>query len=430
MASFSTSIPPLIGNKSLLSGTYPVQSIGRQSSLQYETGAVITNVGNFTSNIGTANIGVPLNGNVEYTATSLFNTTSNIMCPTTNFNIIKLDIDNSTGDTDIILDVYYSTENNFSKSKKRYTTIIERGELFYRNYPVENTYFNFTCRNPDEANRAKFKGRCSLSRYTQFNTPTQINDKIDRFTLGDVARVANNYEDDILIGRVQDVVKTDRLGITDSITQTKMTLWNNPSAFNFTSNSTTDIVARSDSATDLMDILISGKDSLDKKVTETITLNGTSNVSGFLSYKVVDDMVVTTNGTNTGNVVIARSTNGEVMNYMNANAGRSTSMIYTCPENTVAIIREFSLNGFTTLNTESKVKLYKVEDNKRSIQVYQNNTRDAQIIENQHLEISLNAGETLYGEIDSSQVTSNLGDSFFSSRLNVLEYSLSTEKII
>ena len=286
MASFSTSIPPLIQNKSLSSGTYPVQSIGRQSTLQYETAAVIAKVGNFTSNIGTANIGVPLNGNVEYTAASLFNTTSNIMVPTTNFNIIKLDIDNSTGDTDIILDVYYSTENNFRQSKKRYTTIIERGELFYRNYPVENTYFNFTCRNPDEANRAKFKGRCSPSRYTQFNTPTQLNDKIDRFTLGDVARVANNYEDDILIGRVQDVVKSDRLGITDSITQTKMTLWNNPSAFNFTSNSTTDIVARSDSATDLMDILISGKDSLDKKVTETITLNGTSNVMDFFPTKL------------------------------------------------------------------------------------------------------------------------------------------------
>ena len=430
MASFTSSIPPLIENKSLVSGTYPVQSIGRQSTLQYESPAAITRVGNFTSNIGTSNIGIPLNGNVEYSTTSFLTTTSNIMCPTTNFNIIKLDIDNSAGETDIILDVYYATENNFRTSKKRYTTIIERGELFYRNYPVENQFFNFTCRNPDEANRAKFKGRCSLSRYTQFNTPTQINDRIDRFTLGDIARVANNYEDDVLIGRIQDVLKTDRLGITDSITATKMTLWNNPSAFNFTSNSTTDIVARSTSGADNMDILITGKDALEKKVSETITLNGTSNVSGILSYKVVDDIVVTSGATNSGDVVIARATDGEIMNVMNANAGRSTSMIYTCPENTVAIIREFSLNGFTTLNTESKVKLYKVQDNERVIQVYQNNTRDAQIIENQHLEIALQAGETLFGEINSTNITSNLGDSFFSSRVNILEYSLSTEKII
>ena len=46
------------------------------------------------------------------------------------------------------------------------------------------------------------------------------------------------------------------------------------------------------------------------------------------------------------------------------------------------------------------------------------------------IDIALDAGETLYGEVDSANITSNLGDSYFSSRLNVLEYSLSDDKII
>jgi hypothetical protein len=432
MASIN-SIPPNLQNKSLFSGKYAVGSRGQtMNAVEYEIPATVANISNFTSNVGTGNIAIPLNSNTLEYIPSLFpsNITSNGMVNTTNFNIIKLDIDNSKGVTDIVLDVYYGRTNNLSQASKKYSTIIERGELFYRSYPVANEFFNFTCKNPDSSDRAKFQGRATLSRYTNFTTPNQLSDKINRFNLSEISRAGNSFENDILIGRVSDVVKTDRIGITNSILANEMTFWNSPTNLNFTANVTSDIVARSDNVGDTMDIFISGKDTLDKKVEETITLSGTSNVFGILSYKLVDDIVVSSNGTNSGNVVIERVGTGEVLNYMDANAGRSTSMIYCCPENTTAIVKDFNLNGFTTLNTESKVKLFKVVDNIRSILVYQNNTRDNAIDDNQELNIALQAGETLYGKIDSSQITSNLGDSYFAARLNILEYAEPIEKII
>jgi hypothetical protein len=431
MSSFNNNAPNLT-NKSYFSPNILTQGTGRRGGFEYECPASLVNNGIFTSNIGTSNIGIPLSGEkLEYSQSELdAYLTSNAMVDTANFNVIKLDIDNSKGEANLVLDIYYGTTQNLSNAVKKFSTIIEVGDLFYRNYPVENQYFNFTIKNVSEANRAKFNGRVTMSRYTQFSVPTQISDNINRFSLGNVSRSANSFDNDILIDRVSDIQKTDRLGVMDSVLATKQSLWNHDSAFNFTSNLSTDMVARSDNPLDTMTILIGGKSAKDIYQSEQLTLSGTSNVFGILNYKVIDDIVVSDGLTNTGNVVIERVGSGEVMNYMNAGAGRSTSMIYTCPENKKAIIKTFSLNGTTALNTESKVKLYKVQDNERNILVYQNNTRDAQIIESQDLDIKLDAGETIYGEVDSSNITSNLGDSYFSSRLNVLEYSLSNDKII
>lgn len=423
---------PTLANKSYFSTNFVSQGTCRNGSYEYEAPASIVNNGIFTSNIGTSNIGIPLNGTlIQYTQSQFdLKLASNAMVNTANFNVIKMDIDNSKGEANLVLDIYYGTTNNLSEAVKKYTTIISQGELFYRNYPIENQFFNFTCKNVAEANDAIFNGRITMSRFTQYNVPNQISDDINRFSLAQVSRSANNFDNDILIQRVQDIVKTDRIGVMDSVLANKQTFWNHDSAFDFTSNVSSDIVARSSSNLDSMRIFIAGKGATDVYQSEQLTLAGTSNVFGILNYKVIDEIVVDDGETNSGDVEIQRVTNGEVMNYMNAGAGRSTSMIYVCPENTKAIIKNFSLNGFTSLNTESKVKLYKVIENERSILVYQNNTRDAQIIESQDLDIALDAGETLYGEVDSANITSNLGDSYFSSRLNVLEYSLSDDKII
>lgn len=431
MSSFNHNAPNLT-NKSYFSPNFLSQGTCRNGGYDFDAPASIVNNGIFTSNIGTSNIGIPLSGErLEYTQNEFDNKLmSNAMVDTSNFNVIKLDIDNSNGDANIVLDVYYGTTNNLSLATKRFSTIISAGELFYRNYPIANQYFNFTCKNVSEADNALFNGRATMSRYTQYNVPNQISDDINRFSLATVERTGNSFDNDILIGRVQDIVKTDRIGVMDSVQALKQTIWNNNSAFDFTSNVTSDIIANSSSNLDTMTILISGKGFADEYKSEQLTLAGTSNVFGLLSYKVIDDIVVSEGTTNNGNVKIQRVGTGEVMNYMNKGAGRSTSMIYVCPPNTKSILKEFSLNGTTALNTESVVKLYKVVDNERSILVYQNNTRDSQIIENQNLDIALNAGETLYGEVDSTNITSNLGDSYFSSRLNVIEYALSDDKII
>lgn len=423
---------PTLANKSYFSTNFVSQGTCRNGGYEYEAPASIVNNGIFTSNVGTSNIGIPLNDTrLTYTQSEFdLKQASNAMVNTSNFNVVKMDIDNSKGEANLVLDIYYGTTNNLSEAVKKYTTIISVGELFYRNYPIENQFFNFTCKNVSESNVALFNGRITMSRFTQYNVPNQISDNINRFSLATVDRSGNSFDNDILIGRVQDIVKTDRIGVMDSVLATKQTFWNHDSAFDFTSNTSTDIIAKSSSNLDSMTIFIGGKGATDVYQSEKLTLAGTGDVFGLLNYKVIDEIVVENGETNNGNVEIRRVGTGEVMNYMNAGAGRSTSMIYVCPENTKAIIKNFSLNGFTSLNTESKVKLYKVQDNERSILVYQNNTRDAQIIESQDLDIALIGGETLYGEVDSTNITSNLGDSYFSSRLNVLEYALSDDKII
>lgn len=423
-------IPPKIPNKSLTSGKYPIQSNGTSGgTVEYECPAMN---GSFTSNVSTSNISIPLLKCPDYTVAEFASDlmTSNGMVNLSNFNIVKLDIDNTQGETNLVLDVYYNTKPNLKTAKKKFTTIIERGELFYRDYPVFNQFFNFTTRNTDEASRAVFNGQCTLSRYTQFNVPTQLSDQINRFSVGTIDRVSNDFYNDILINRVQDVVKTDRLGVVDSITATTQTFWNNPSHFNFTSNVASDIYLNSTDASDTMDVLITGRGFNDTKAQETITLTGTTNALGLLSFKIIDNMEVTSPTVNAGVVKVYRQTDNEVMNVMDAGAGRSTSLIYCAPENTKSVVRHLTFNGTTGLETESKIKLYKVVENVREVLVYQNNTRDAQVIENIDLDILLNGTDSLYGVIESANVASTLGDSFFSGRVNILEYADSQDKII
>jgi len=423
-------IPPKIPNKSLTSAVFPIHSTGKDSGyIEYECPAL---GGAFSANISTSNIAIPLLKGTIYTPTGFESDlmTSNGMVNLSNFNIVKLDLDNTKGLTNLVLDVYYNSKANLKTATKKFTTIIEKGELFYRDYPVYNQFFNFTTRNTDEGSRAVFNGRCTLSRYTQFGAPTQLSDQINRFSIGTLERVGNDFYNDILINRVQDVVKTDRIGVVDSIQATKQTFWNNASHFNFTSNVASDIYLNSTDNADTMDVLITGRGFNDTKAQETITLTGTTNAVGLLSFKIIDNMEVTSPTVNAGQVKVYRQTDNEVMNVMDIGAGRSTSLIYCAPENTKSVVRHLSFNGTTGLETESKIKLYKVVDNVREVLVYQNNTRDAQVIENIDLDILLNGTDSLYGVIESANVASTLGDSFFSGRVNILEYANSQDKII
>ncbi len=425
--------PPAV-NKSFISGTYFNQGIPNNTELDNDK-HFYTSL--FTSNIGTSNTSfVHQKPIIQYTPEQLSGSlTSNSMIPSSNYNVIKVDIKNKGRDdpdyrSNILLNIHYSLTPTLEDATTKYSTIIEGGSNFYRNYPIENQYFGVSIKNLDPANDAVFDGKITLSKFTQYSVPSQIKDPINRFSLSNVVRQGNDFTDDVLLDRVEDVFQTARIGTCDNILATRQTLWNNGSAFNFTSNTATDVVLKSFSPSDTGQVIITGKDEFENKVEDILTLAGTSNVFAINSYKVVDDLVCIGDFNNQGKVIVSRLTDGEVMNVMDAEAGRSTSLIYVVPDDTKSIVRTLNINGRSSLNTKTKFKLYKVVDNLRNVLVYQNDIRDDMININIPIEIMLIAGETIYAELTSLNIGGGLGDSVYDAKLNIFEYNVSGSSIL
>ena len=419
-------------NKTLTSGSYPTQGLQGHTSVNGNH-HFLQSI--FTSNIGMSNTCVILQtAPVEqYTQQNWDNIqngleyyTSNGMTPCSEFNVIKVDF---RPKTNVKLNIHYAENGKLNDATIRYSTIIDANENFYRNYPVENQFFSVSIKNLSEDLPSIVSGSVSLSQYTQYSAPSQIKDSSNRFSLATRVRNGNDYNDDVILDRLQDVVQVDRLGVVDSIVALEQTIFNNDSHFNFTSNISTDIVAFSSSNFDTGSIIITGKSQEDTKITDIIELNGTSIVFGINNYKMIDNITTLDNFNNDGKITIARISNGEVMNVMDADAGRSTSLIYLCPDNTNSVCKSLNINGRSGLNTQTLLKLYKVVNNLRKQLVYQNNIKDGIINENIDIDIKLNSGEVLYGVLNSSNKTSNSGTSQYACKLNLIEYSINTEAI-
>jgi len=408
-------------SKALQSGNFLSQGIGIKSNINDNASF---NGNKFNIELFSSNVAYPFNFGTQTVgvATDYANFASNSMVASADFNIIKTSIDNY-GEGDIKLRVLYNHEQNIKTSVERYSTTIKAGEIFYRNYPVENEYFSMSIENTTQAN-TRVKGKVTLSKFTQFNAPAQVEDTINRFSLAGLTRETNEYRDDILIDRIEDVTKATRLGVVDTIQSLEQTIYNAGDSFNFTSNTAQDLVVRSTEASDSgKEVLITGLGLGDTTSSNKITLAGTSNAFSLTSFKWIDNMTMV-DSNNTGKLTCASLASGEVFNVMDAEAGRSTSLIYGCPTNKKSVLKDIKINGRSGLECATKVELYKVKNNLYKTLLYKNNAVDSELNNYVSLNEGLTAGDVVYGTLTSANTASALGDSAVSVLMNVYEYDI------
>ena len=402
----------------------------------------------FTANISSSNTFYPFHDSGGISTVNDANSilafdgfTSNGMINTQSFNIIKVDLHNRS-DYAMKISAFYSNTNDLNNSHIKYSTIIGAGDVFYRNYPVENKFFNMaiTKLGGDETTYAEIDGKVSMTKFTEFNTPNQLSDTINRFNMSNVNRDGNDFLNDILIDRVEDVTKTSRVGIIDSILNEKQNVWNFDGNQDFSSLTNTACVVRSSSINDTnLKLVVKGwsDDTTDKLEEEEVELNGTSNVGMIVEFKAISDMRIrsadnTVKFNNEGDVEIYRFNTNELMAQMKAGQGRMTSFQYITPPNYRSIIKKLQVNGNSGFNLESKLNLYKVEGATGTRElIYQNNEFDSHINNQIDLDVSLLPLDIVYAEVNSSNIGLELfGDSQYFVRANILEYPTSTNTII
>ena len=399
----------------------------------------------FTSNIGFSNICYPLNSSFQTSDLTLFDFSpaSNAMISSADFNVIKIDISSKDTTYDTRLDVYYSHDGVYGNADVRYSTIITGGTNFYRNYPIENEFFSISLRNLGGEVLTDFsnlEGRVTLSKYTQYNAPVQIGDEIDRFKMGSLVREGSDFEFDVVNDLVKDVKKVNRQGIMPTdLGKAEMNLWGAGIYNDFNvSNDFRPLVIRSEGGNASNDngkvVTIKGIATGNEYIVENVTLAGTSNAFTIGEYKFIGDMFLKDGGQVEGDYIIcADSQSGVPYNYMDGVSNKTTSLAYTAPSETSSIIKDISLNGRTNLVNDSIFNLKKINFTSNSIEsLYQNRTSDSDINTVVPLNIKLDAGDCIIGEMregNSSNITTE-GITTMVGRLNIYEFVTSDDKII
>ncbi len=414
----TTNVPKL--NRSLQSNNFISQGytgVSQRDSDYHFNGC------EFTANVPVSGFYYPYLNNYQTLVERDFtNTASNAMMASSQFNILKVDYEN--GDNEVELKVLYSFEDDINKSTARYTTRIAPNEVFYRNYPVENKYFSIELENKSEGVIASGKGRTTLSRYTQYNTPAQSNDVINHNRLVNLERDTNDFLQDVILGRFTDIRKDSRIGIMNEVLSLDQTLWNDQQAFNFTSNTLRNCEIFSSNPIDTETVKVFGLGTADTIVNEVITLAGTTPVVLTLNYKAITDMRA--NKKNFGKIIIRDADNLETMNVMDARAGRSTSLVYSpnvSDTSGKAIVLDMNINGVAGLINEPQLNIYKVgRDKQVETLLHKDLTYDNVLNKNLTLNALVNGGDIVYGEVSSNALSGSLGHTSYSATINVVEY--------
>lgn len=446
---------PKLRTKPLQSGQYIVQGGGDGGFTEYNQ--TVNKFSNFEYKCSQSNTFYPLN-NTQVTTDSQNdidkafgnpkNSTSNAMFKSGSYNVIKVELNTTKTDNEQAINVFYSNDGDFKNAVRKYRTVVPSNYHFYRNFPIENEYFNIGIENLTnvDSTTVDLSGKISLSKYTQYTAPAQSQDLIDRYFFTDASRLTNNFTDDVVLStdqdgefkRLADVKPLSVLGITSTISNTSMTNWDATGEFSMTSNTFSDIALVSDDAGDLnARFTVSGTGLNGKRQTETIICSGTSNTVGLLQYNFVDTIDYIDGGGGSANVddiFVNRLTNGETLCYSKDGSGRSTSLLHVMDEKESGVLKSISLSGRSGLLQRSRYELYKVTratngDFHQEL-VFYHYIIDGEVNQVFPLDIQLNPFDRLVGRVRSAATGNFLtGDSMFNAKVDIHIYNVKPESV-
>lgn len=182
---------------------------------------------------------------------------------------------------------------------------------------------------------------------------------------------------EIASGQSNKLTSINVFGVNRSVDTTFETIWEYGGAYVFPSSSST-LSCVSSSASDTMNILISGLDADYEEIFDIVTLNGTTPVTTTNSFFRVNSSVILS-GSNVGNITITHGAN--VVSYIGAEIGLSQQCVYTPPAGKDLYLFRISMTS-GTVNPNKYITYRNVVTNSsgRTLRVaegtFQNNQQD------------------------------------------------------
>ena len=234
-----------------------------------------------------------------------------------------------------------------------YSTPILPNNVFYRNYPVKNNLCNIRFRNEKSSN-VHVSYDISLSKFTQFNPPSQLGDDVEFAEMSNLIRSGNDFYDDVSREKFENAKIINRFGyLKDNVNSTQIIspilLEEN------TSNTFAEVFGISDSASDVFNMDISGETDLFNlgRINNRITLLGTSNSTISINrYKYIDTVDLLGNN-NTGNISIYKTGTLDAVAYIPKGFANVSSPIYYINKIEEGVLKEVKLNGSVKIQNGS-----------------------------------------------------------------------------
>ena len=149
---------------------------------------------------------------------------------------------------------------------------------------------------------------------------------------------------DVAQGRMWDQRAVNIFGFNTAVDTAFETLWNDGATYAFPSAAVVmDLV--STSASDTMDVLVSGLDASYNEISETVTLTGTSAVTTSVSFLRINSAIILS-GQNAGDISV--SNGGTTYAFIGTNIGTTQACIYTVPAGHSLYIFRIDFNSATT----------------------------------------------------------------------------------
>ncbi len=318
-------------------------------------------------NVNARRTNIAVQSNIDF---DVFKSIKNVLLPipTSNFNVIKLSVDTKLYEIDnetlindnngtIFVDILQGETQNVMEVS--YTTPIQTNSVFYRNYPVKNNFCNVRFRN-NLGEKINISYELTLSKFTQFNPPSQIGDKVEFAEMSDLVRHGSNFYDDVSRDKFANSNIINTFGFCKNNVTTSQIIAPVDIQEN-TSNTFVFAYGVSDSALDTgYEIELSGHSTAGSngRFTSGINLNGLSpSVQTLESYKYID-VVDFKGNNNTGNISIYKSGTTDHIAYIPSGFANLSSPIHYINELEEAVLKEVRLSGSTIMqNGEVEVKL-------------------------------------------------------------------------
>jgi len=272
---------------------------------------------------------------------------------TSNFNVIRVNIDTqkyflyeTQEEKEIFLDVLQG--NSPDSLSVSYTTPVKVPFVFHRSYPVKNNFCNLKFRNNTSAN-VYIDYDISLSKFSQFNPPSQLGDKVEFKEMSNLTRNGNEFYDDVSREQFANASVINRFGYFKNNVSNNQII-SPVNILENTSNTFIEVYANSDSNLDTFEFTINGNtDILDTgRAANAIELFGTSNSLISLNrYKYID--TVDLPQLNTGNISIYKSGSSDLIAYIPKNTSALSSPLYYINKIEEGVLKEVIVNGLTQM---------------------------------------------------------------------------------
>ena len=321
---------------------------------------------------------------------------------TNNFNVVQVSLDTLEvfNPSDAFLYVNINQGLEAKSLTNSYKTPVESRKNFFRNYPVKNGFCNITLENPTDSD-LRANVTVTLSKFTQFNPPSQLGDDISFKEMTNLNRNANEFYDDVALNNFQSIEMINKVGSFSSITNTTPFILAPIPIVANTSNIYAEVQAKSDSILDAgYELEISGDidTGVNGRFNNLIQLNGTSNSAISINkYKSVDTVNLFGNN-NTGNISIFHTGTGKMLNYIPSGYANTSTVLYYVDIRAKAIVKEINLKGFSVL-TNSKVRLRIIDGGTGVVTYWEADLRDGYIENSWRPDLLVNSNNTVYLEV-------------------------------